>query len=221
MSGKKKTDGRPNGGERLRTATEAEPRSEPEIEVDILENPEGEPEGAEDRSIESPHEALERVEGALRNAEDKYLRALADLENMRKRLSREKTEWLTWGYEPVVKDFLPIVDNLERALSATSEVAGQQGGDASLVVQGLLEGVELTLRQFREVLERHGVTPIESVGQAFDPKLHEAVARLERDDVPAGTVVSEFQRGYRFRDRLLRAAQVGVSVERRPASAGD
>jgi molecular chaperone GrpE len=81
------------------------------------------------------------------------------------------------------------------------------------VVEGLKEGVELTLRQFREVLDRHGVTLIESLGQAFDPKLHEAVARVERDDVPPGTVVTEFQRGYRFRDRLLRAAQVCVSVE--------
>mgnify|MGYP003428563322 CR=1 FL=1 len=126
-------------------------------------------EAEEDRSTESPHEALERVESALRNAEDKYLRALADLDNLRKRLAREKTEWLTWGYEPVVKDFLPIVDNLERALSATGEAAGGPGGELSPVVKGLVEGVELTLRQFREALERHGVTPIESLGQAFDP----------------------------------------------------
>lgn len=182
--------------------------AEPEIEVKLP--------GEEDRSTESPHEALERVDVALRDAEDKYLRALADLDNMRKRLAREKTEWLTWGFEPVIKDFLPIVDNLERALAAAGEAAGQ-GGEASAVVEGLKEGVELTLRQFREVLERHGVTPTESLGQAFDPKLHEAVARVERDDVPPGTVVTEFQRGYRFRDRLLRAAQVCVSVE--PAKA--
>jgi len=176
--------------------------------------------GEEDRSTESPLEALERVEVALRKAEDKYLRALADLDNLRKRLAREKTEWLTWGYEPVVKDFLPIVDNLERAITATRESTGQ-GGEGSPVVQKLLEGLELTLRQFGEALDGHGVTPIESLGQAFDPKIHEAVARVERDDVPPGTVVAEFLRGYLFRDRLLRPAQVGVSLEQKEAPPDD
>ncbi len=173
--------------------------------------------GDGDDPTESAQEALERAETARRGAEDKYLRALADLDNLRKRLAREKTEWLTWGYEPVVKDFLPIVDNLERAISASREAVAQ-GGETSPVVQGLLEGLELTLRQFGEVLERHGVTPIESLGQAFDPKIHEAVARVERDDVPPGTVVAEYLRGYRFRDRLLRPAQVSVSVEGKEAS---
>ena len=199
MTDRKRPNGTPLGEEALSSAAADETAS-----------------SREDSSAESPREAMERVEAAVRHAEDKYLRAMADLDNLRKRLAREKIEWLTYGYEPVVKDFLPIVDNLERALAATSDAAGQ-GSEASLVVKGLIEGVELTLRQFREVLERHGVTPIESLGEAFDPKLHEAVSRVEREDVPPGTVVAEFQRGYRFRDRLLRAAQVSVSVERTSA----
>ena len=207
MRDRKQSGEGPEGGEILPVVAEDESGPEAGVEEEA------------ERPAETPQEALQRVEVALREADDRYLRALADLDNTRKRLSREKTEWLTWGYEPVVKDLLPIVDNLERALAATSEAAGQ-GGEDSLVVKGLKEGVELTLRQFREVLDRHGVTPIESLGEAFDPKFHEAVARVERDDVPPGTVVTEFQRGYRFRDRLLRAAQVCVSVgpEEDPAS---
>jgi molecular chaperone GrpE len=190
--------------ESLPASLEGRPSRPEEVEVDL---------GGGDDTGESPREALEAAEKALKHAEDKYLRALADLDNLRKRLSREKTEWLTYGQEGVVKDFLPIVDNLERAVSAATRGAG---GDDSL-----LEGVELTLRQFREALARHGVTPIESEGQPFDPTLHEALMRVERADLPPGTVVTEFRKGYRLRDRLLRPAQVSVSAEPGPGHEND
>jgi molecular chaperone GrpE len=156
-------------------------------------------------------EALDRLETDVRAAEDKYLRALAELDNMRKRMAREKSEWLQYGHEPVARDLLPILDNLDRALGAASEVLRES--DEESAAKALVEGVELTLRQFQDALARHGVTPVESLGKPFDPNFHEAVQRVVRDDVPPGTVVIEFQKGYMLHDRLLRAAQVAVSME--------
>ena len=163
----------------------------------------------EERSVESFKEAFEKLEGDLKAAEDKYLRAIADLDNMRKRLSREKADWIRYGHEGVVRDLLTIIDNLERGLEAATDLRDGEGEEAGS--KGLVEGVELTLKEFLGTLARHGVTPIESVGQAFDPNLHEAVQQIERDDVPPGTVVLQFLSGYRIHDRLLRAAKVGVS----------
>jgi molecular chaperone GrpE len=171
--------------------------------------PSGRRSGAEaDREL---REALDRLEADVRAAEDKYLRALAELDNMRKRTAREKSEWLRYGHEPVARDLLPIVDNLDRALGAASEAL--QENEEGSAAKALVEGVDLTLRQFQDALARHGVTPVESLGKPFDPNFHEAVQSVVRDDVPPGTVVVEFQKGYMLHDRLLRAARVAVSME--------
>ena len=171
----------------------------------------GQAAGEEISATESFKEAFERLEADVRAAEDKYLRALADLDNNRKHLVREKANWLRYGHEAVVRDLLPILDNLERVIQAAGSQA--EAGDSDAGMKGFLEGVELTIKQFSEVLGKHGVSAIESDGRQFDPRIHEAVQRLERSDVPPGTIIEEFLKGYMLHDRLLRAANVVVSAE--------
>jgi molecular chaperone GrpE len=132
---------------------------------------------------------------------DRYLRAAADLENLRKRQRREIDDAKLESKSRVLKEMLPVVDNLERAI----EHATVQSGTNPIV-----EGVQLVLRQFLTAFERLDVTPVEAAGQPFDPNLHEAISQMDSDQ-PPGTVVQVLQRGYRSGDRLLRPALVVVA----------
>jgi molecular chaperone GrpE len=132
---------------------------------------------------------------------ERYLRAAADLENFRKRQRRELEDARFDTKSKVLKEMLPVVDNLERAI----EHATQQSGASPIV-----EGVQLVLRQFMSAFERLDVTPVEAAGQPFDPNLHEAISQAESDQ-PPGTVVQVLQRGYRSGERLLRPALVVVA----------
>jgi molecular chaperone GrpE len=131
---------------------------------------------------------------------DRSMRTLADFDNFRKRSDRERQDAKRYALMEPVRDFLTVVDNLERALSA-------QGSS-----DDLKRGVEMTLRQFQDQLRRYGVKEITAKGEAFDPALHEAVMRQEDPAVARPTVVEEFQRGYMMHDRLLRPAMVKVGV---------
>jgi molecular chaperone GrpE len=149
---------------------------------------------------------LEELEAWKQKAEEHYemfLRARADLDNYRKRVRKEKEEAAKYAVAPLAEAILPVVDNLERALAA--------GGNAA-DAKALHEGVEMVHRQLLQVLRQVGVEPIESVGQPFDPHLHNAVMQEETSDVEPGIVVAELQKGYLFKDRVLRPAMVKVSV---------
>jgi len=139
----------------------------------------------------------------LADAKDRYLRLAADFDNFRKRALKDREEAHHFGHQNLVKDLLPTVDNLERAVDHA-----RKGGDSS---SGLLEGVELVLRELHALLAKHGVTPIEALGQPFDPSLHEAMAQVPDATRPPNTVVEVFQPGYQLRGRLLRPARVVVS----------
>lgn len=140
------------------------------------------------------------LSGELREAQDRLMRALADFDNFRKRVDRERAEDRRYQGIEVLRDLLPIVDNLERAL-------GSEGS-----VEDLKAGVRLTLKQMVELLERHGVRRIESVGAAFDPRVHEAISHHPDQEVDEPTVASELEPGYSMRERLLRAARVAVAM---------
>ena len=129
---------------------------------------------------------------------------MADYDNYRKRTAKERVELLQGAGEALLRDVLPVVDNLERAL-----VAG--AGDGALVADAVVRGVELTLRQFQAVLTRHGVERISAKGQPFDPHRHEAIAQVEQDDVKEDTVVEELESGYLVRGRILRPVKVRVA----------
>lgn len=139
---------------------------------------------------------------------DKFLRAAADLENQRKRTKRELEDARFETKNKVLKEMLPVVDNLERAI----EHAGGKtdGSEPDAAIKAIVEGVQLVLRQFQTAFERLDITAIEAQGQPFDPNLHEAISQQESDQ-PPGTVVQVLQRGYRAGDRLLRPALVVVA----------
>jgi molecular chaperone GrpE len=155
-------------------------------------------------AVEELEAALAAAQREIAELKDRHLRLAADFENSRRRGIKDREETALFGHQNVVKDLLPSVDNLERAIDHA-----RQGGEGSQ--EGLLEGVELVLREIQSVLARHGVVPIEAQGQPFDPALHEAMAQLPDGSVPANTVVQVFQPGYQLRGRLLRPARVVVS----------
>jgi len=133
---------------------------------------------------------------------DKYLRALADSENARKRIRQQSEESVRIQRESILRDLLPIIDNLERALTAA-----RSGTDTKTIV----DGVEMTVRALIDFLRAQGVTPLQSVGQTFDPNRHEAVDHVASEAHPANTVVDEFHRGYLIGERVLRPARVSVA----------
>jgi molecular chaperone GrpE len=163
---------------------------------------------AGERAAAPPSEAQERQLAELRaekdRLEDRFVRLQADFDNFRKRTLRERQEALSYGHELVVKDLLPVVDNLERAIEHAQASSGAD-------FEGMLQGVELVRRELLGALAKHGVSPIEAEGEVFDPNLHEALAQMEDERVPAGRVGRVLQKGYRLRDRLLRPARVMVS----------
>lgn len=133
---------------------------------------------------------------------DRWIRERADLENLKKRAARERQEAIRYGAEHLVRDLLPVVDDLERALAAAREAPGGEQ---------LAAGVALVLQSFTDVLARHGVERVAAAGERFDPTLHEAVSHVPHPEVPEGMVVEEHRGGYRLHDRLVRAAMVTVS----------
>ncbi len=133
---------------------------------------------------------------------EKYLRLAAEFENYKRLTQRDQREQIRFGNEQLLKELLPVVDNMERAIKA----AQANGSDSALI-----QGVELTLKQLSGVLSKFGVQAIESAGQEFDPHTHQAVSYGPSTEVPANRVLEEFQKGYRLHDRVLRAAMVSVS----------
>jgi molecular chaperone GrpE len=149
-----------------------------------------------DLSVERARETLDR----LKDSHERHLRAAADLENYKRRAVREKEEVERFGVQKLLKDLLPVIDNLDRALEH-GEVKGPLG-----------EGVAATRRIFEETLGRYGVKGFTSVGESFDPTRHEAMQQVETSEMAPGTVVSEMVRGYLLHDRLVRPALVAVAV---------
>jgi len=134
---------------------------------------------------------------------DRLLRTAADFDNYKKRARKDVEEARIKAREDVLRDILPAIDNLERAL-----VAAQ---DPSAGAAAIVDGIKLVLRQFHGALDRFEVKAFDSLGQPFDPARHEAIAQVETGDHPPGTVASEMQRGYLISGRLLRPALVGVA----------
>jgi molecular chaperone GrpE len=141
----------------------------------------------------------------IASLQDRLLRLQADFDNFRKRTLREREEAYLYGHQNLVKDLLPTVDNLERAIE---HARANDGAD----LEGLLQGVELVLRELHGALGRHGVSEIEAEGRPFDPALHEAMMQQPDATAAPNTVIRVFQKGYRLRDRMLRAARVLVSA---------
>ena len=150
-------------------------------------------------------ETLEEVQAERDALKERFVRALAEAENTRKRADRDRREAERYGASRLARDLLPVWDNLQRALAATTEE--QRETDAALI-----EGVELTLRELENVFSRHGMTILRpAVGDAFDPQTHEAMFEAPAPGTKAGDIIQVMSDGFLLHDRLLRPAQVGVS----------
>ena len=173
----------------------SEPSVEPELQ-EAAETPEEQEEIVEDALTQKEMEAKENY--------DKWLRCKAEFENYRKRQERDRVEFCRYANEAIIKDLLPTLDNLERA------IAHSKNENAS---ESLLEGVELTLNGLMGALEKQGLKPIEAVGEKFDPNFHEAVMTEENNEAEDMTVLSEVLKGYLLHDRVIRPSMVVVSKE--------
>jgi molecular chaperone GrpE len=138
----------------------------------------------------------------VRAAQERYLRLAAEFENYKKRAQRDQDEYRKYSNERLLKELLPVIDNLQRAL---------QHGRSSSNKEGVLEGIELTSKKALEILSRFGVKPIPSVGLPFDPAVHEAVAKVNGKGHKPNSIVEEFEKGYYLHDRVLRPAMVTVA----------
>ena len=163
------------------------------------------PEGDLGSRVETLEGELASAREEARQNHERWLRERADLENLKKRAARDRAETIRFANEQILKDLLPIVDNLERAIEHA-----RSGGDG----QPLAEGVALVLKSLLDVLDRHGVTRIEAKGTAFDPTQHEAMAHVESETHEPNVVVEEHQPGYRLNERLLRPALVSIAKPR-------
>jgi molecular chaperone GrpE len=152
---------------------------------------------------------IERLRQEAAEMRELAQRKQAEFENYRKRMERERIELARYAGADVVKEVLPVLDNLERALRAAGGASEQQ----------IRDGVAIIHRQLQEILTRMGLSEVESQGKPFDPHIHEAVNQIETESHPDGTVLEVFQKGYLFKDRMLRPAM--VSVARAPSSPVD
>jgi molecular chaperone GrpE len=149
--------------------------------------------------------ALAEKTDKLTELNDKYLRLAAELDNYKRLAQRDQRDQIRFGNEQLLKELLPVVDNLERAIKSARE-----GGGSDVLIQG----VDLTLKQLTGALTRFHVVPVETVGRPFDPSTHQAITSVTSETVPKQHVVDEFQRGYLLHDRILRPAMVSVSAGR-------
>ncbi len=162
-----------------------------------------------DKKKRSSKECIAELEAAVNKAQeeakenyDRLLRTTADFENYKKRVAKEKSDLIRYGNEELIKELLPVIDNLERAL-------GHALGEGES--EGIKGGVEMTLQQFLQILQRFGAAPISAQGERFDPTRHEAVMEQATGDYDPGHVVSELEKGYLLNDRLVRPAKVVVA----------
>ncbi|MBI3812268.1 MAG: nucleotide exchange factor GrpE [Nitrospirae bacterium] len=163
--------------------------------------PEVEPTSPE-QEVRSLRAELEQKSGEIKAAHDKQLRAYAEMDNYKKRMARDQMEQLRYANEKLLKELLPVLDNLERALTHVKNSPERSPW---------AEGVELTFRQCLDVLKKFGVTPIPSIGEPFDPNRHQAVTYLDTHEHPEDHVAEELQKGYLYHERVLRPSMVAVA----------
>lgn len=155
--------------------------------------------------VEERVESIDGLRESLKMAEDKYLRVHADFENTKKRLEREKYQLLDYAYEKFAKDLLPVIDSLDMALASSNN----ENADKAELLEKLKEGISLTMDNFIKVFKNHGVE-IVGTNEGFDPHLHEAIMQTPSEAHDEGAIVAVLQKGYKYKERVLRPALVNV-----------
>ena len=182
------------------------------IEEKDLENPTSEKEEQVSESPKekeeevSPEDLIEKLNEEISGLKDQRLRAIAELENFRKRAEKDQSDALKYGISNFAKEIVNIRDNIERAQSSISEEA--KNNEA---IKSVIEGIDLIAQSVVSTFEKIGIKKIESLNEKFDHNLHQAMMEIENDDLEPGTIVQELIPGYTLHDRLLRPAMVGVS----------
>lgn len=146
----------------------------------------------------------EKAQQELEDYKDKYLRLLAEMDNTRKRMQKEKQEAIRFGTENALADFLNPIDHLENALNSAASMSDE--------VRNWAQGFQMIAQQFKEALNQHGITAFSSNGNMFDPNLHYAIETEEKEKTPEGTILQEFVKGYKSGNRTIRPARVKVAV---------
>ena len=183
------------------------------VEEQDLENPTSEkeeqvsesPKEKEEEEI-APEDLIEKLNEEITDLKDQRLRAIAELENFRKRAEKDQSDALKYGISNFAKEIINIRDNIERAQSSISEEA--KNNEA---IKSVIEGIDLIAQSVVSTFEKIGIKKIESLNEKFDHNLHQAMMEIENDDLEPGTIVQELIPGYTLHDRLLRPAMVGVS----------
>ncbi|WP_263833009.1 nucleotide exchange factor GrpE [Sulfurospirillum oryzae] len=163
-----------------------------------------EEEKGEECACEQENE-VELLKAKVAELEDRYLRANADFDNMKRRLEKEKMQAISYAHEVFARDLLPVIDSLEMAILAGSNTEIESGELLSKVKEGL----GLTIDQFRKAFEKHGIELVDIEG-TFDPNFHEAVMQLESEEKSSGEILQVFQKGYKIKERILRPAMVSI-----------
>jgi len=183
--------------------------------TDLTEQKAAEPQAAAEDGQSTGEEAAEALQALIEKTEqekqelhDRHLRTLAEFENFKKRVAKEKAGLVAYGSEKLALELLPVLDNFERAFEQAKNAVD---------VQPVVEGVAMILKQLDEALKKFNIRPFSAVGERFDPEKHEAMAQQEHPDAEENTVLQEFQKGYLINDKLLRPARVIVS--KRPPQA--
>lgn len=166
---------------------------------------------APEEPVKEAEDELSALKRELAEAKDKTLRTFAELENYRKRSARTLQDELKYANMSLIRDMLPVMDNLLRAIEAAQKQA--ESGELTEQGKALLDGVKMVVEQFNTVLGKHNCTPIEAVNQPFDPNFHQAITQMPSADVEPNTVIMETQKGYVLHDRVVRPSQVIVSCE--------
>jgi len=179
--------------------------SERPVEESLSEKNSSEPDQASESSPDEAQGTEQTPQEELQIFQDKYMRLAAEFENYKRRAQRDQSDAIRYANESLLKNLLPTIDNLERAIQSGND-AGASGA--------LIEGVQLTHKQFLETVGKLGVRQVSSAGGDFDPNIHQAVAQVESDTAAPNTVVEEFQKGYFLHDRILRPAMVTVAKEK-------
>ncbi len=160
----------------------------------------------EESDCSSLEEKIEELEEKNKELEEKYLRAVADFDNMKKRLEREKMQAVSYANEEFARDLLPVIDSMDFAAESAEKIED----NGSEYVKKIEEGIALTIEQFKKVMQKHGIELIDTK-DGFNPHFHDAVMQVESDEHEEGEIVQLLQKGYKIKDRVLRPAMVSIA----------
>ena len=186
----------------------ADPREEEQLDITKIAEEGGNIDlGSEEHDAADPE--IEALVAERDDMRDRWMRALAEAENARKRADRDRREAETYGSSRMARDMLPVYDNLQRALKAVDDMAEE----VPEAMRGLLDGIAATQRDLLAALARHKVTPLDPMGEKFDPNMHEAMFEAPGTGQESGTIIEVIETGYMMEARLLRPAKVGIAKD--------